>query len=648
MSLFTFFLVMTTAVVSLACRVDLDQSYFGNDLEDQPAPFAFRQRLDSIVAIGKKDFPFHIDHLGWEAEEAHKREVETKELIESLVNAGESNSVAVKVATYYLKSRETPGLNLIREFEDKIPLEFKLYRDGVHEMLTAQGPATESVVSWKKLLALPESERKKRTTWTLFMMGAIQTDSSLAIDYLRKVRLAVHDGFSDPLNLGAGTYRIQNQRAESAVSELLGRIGLAYAGHPMGDYEVARIRALTWKTLENLNDLSIADRRDLLDPYNLRVINGVLLNEFGRKNEIRIKSIEKYFEFLQSMRMDSIAGIDELAWGAYTNGYYDLADKWIKKADENVELTWMLKSRLAHRKGQFAIGFDYADKAIEMYQKQNQYSPLIKVNGDLRLLSVAPDLVVYFTGQTAWTAFNLNQYRKAFHYFLMGRHWVDLSFIGERFLTTEELIKEYKDLDSTGTVNIELRIWLSNIIARRLMREGAVEEAIAFFGYKEKPMAEKYLSILRLLKDQKDSESLAHLKFQLAEYLRSNGMELFGLETEPDWRIWDGNFTGPKLSEILKLAKPKSFEYCQNRFHYRYQAAELAMTAAYRSKDSVFQCTALGTAGRWVHLQQPDLGRQIKSKALKLCSKNSKAYQAFVSMWWPPANTNETDRNHEK
>ncbi|MGA1236832.1 MAG: hypothetical protein ACO34E_08200, partial [Limisphaerales bacterium] len=82
-----------------------------------------------------------------------------------------------------------------------IPLEFALYFDGAVAWHQANLPQARK--AWTRLLELPGTERRYRSTWAAFMLGRSweDTDRTKAIHFFQQTRQLATNGFIDSLQL---------------------------------------------------------------------------------------------------------------------------------------------------------------------------------------------------------------------------------------------------------------------------------------------------------------------------------------------------------------------------------------------------------------------------------------------------------------
>jgi hypothetical protein len=144
-------------------------------------------------------------------------------------------------------------------------------------------------------------------------------------------------------------------------------------------------------------------------------------------------------------------------------------------------------------------------------------------------------------------------------------------------------------------------------------------------------------------------------------------MELVGTELEPDWRVWDGVFSlsgasgyrlsespeevyfevnGPELPEALMAAISASEDEKRRaainvpnpdqRFHYRWKAADLMWECAYYlPNDNVETMRALWQGGVWIKNRDPQSADRFY-KALVWRNWNMPYAQRADKLRWFP------------
>jgi hypothetical protein len=192
----------------------------------------------------------------------------------------------------------------------------------------------------------------------------------------------------------------------------------------------------------------------------------------------------------------------------------------------------------------------------------------------------------------------------------MGRtdHWPDLAYVAERLVRVEEL-GAYLESPAGKQISEVKRGNLTALYARRLAREGRWEEALSHYPPELRAHAERFVA--------ENKRGGPDGLYQAARILREHGMELSGTELAPDWAIFGGEFSmgferpveGPSYltpTAAEKVRMEETLAKPNRRFHYRYQAAEMAWAAAELLPQKSEQASkVLCTAGRWIEYWDP-------------------------------------------
>jgi hypothetical protein len=252
----------------------------------------------------------------------------------------------------------------------------------------------------------------------------------------------------------------------------------------------------------------------------------------------------------------------------------------------------------------------------------------------------------------------------------------DAAYLAERVLTTDELVAWMKRnrpapkvdpgqqvflLGKDGELLQPEDVWqgdrLRYLLARRLAREFRFREAAEFMPHALSRIFDHYVRLHRAARDgSRSHETKAVILWDLAVMCRHLGMEFFGYEGAPDSNNWDGMFPGldylsrrshpggwhfswddderaikgPKAPEDFAVP-PISREEIQRlaphlaakepRFHYRYDAAEIAWRAATLLPDNDPRTLfILHEAGRWLAGRDPQAADRFYQEIIRRCS----------------------------
>jgi hypothetical protein len=279
----------------------------------------------------------------------------------------------------------------------------------------------------------------------------------------------------------------------------------------------------------------------------------------------------------------------------------------------------------------------------------------------------------YMRGELGALRLAQRQYTQALDAFLRGDYWWDAAYVAERVMTTDEL-KSYVDANwpaiapsPNENADDEENVWhhkdkeeqrlesltedLRHLLARRLTRESHIGDAQAYYPDEWVPQAQQLMHALTAGWDESlPAEQRARALATAAFVLRTNGMELMGTETDPDWSVDEGNFEdvsaiNRRTNAAPVLLAPSADEIKRNResapdpdkrYHYRYQAAELAWEAAkLMPNNSDETARLLCTAGSWLKYLEPKAADRFYKALVRRCRKTEIGAKADKMRWFP-------------
>ncbi|MBB3228945.1 hypothetical protein FHW69_003593 [Luteibacter sp. Sphag1AF] len=321
---------------------------------------------------------------------------------------------------------------------------------------------------------------------------------------------------------------------------------------------------------------------------------------------------------IEKVGLDKVAAADRLAALAYQTGRYDLAAKLTAKAPGPLA-SWV-NAKLALQKGDLAAAAAaYADAARAFPKADDPKA------------SLAPASAHLLTGEQGVLALARGEYVEAMNHMFDAATAVggngnvyddygsgvgygnDMAFIGERVLTVDEL-KSFVDarVPASPVVKpdpsdkeaayrpIPLNDRLRWLLARRLVRAGQFDEALAYFPEgKDERYADVDLreTVRDYAKDLHDGDHAwtdigkAEARYKAAVIARGYGMEIMGYEQSPDYTDNGGglqcgsgqsgaSMKGPYVTEGERTRFNDSVARPDLRFHYRYIAADKANASA--------------------------------------------------------------------
>ncbi|MFM0211189.1 hypothetical protein PQQ96_27720 [Paraburkholderia sediminicola] len=287
-------------------------------------------------------------------------------------------------------------------------------------------------------------------------------------------------------------------------------------------------------------------------------------------------------EAIQQRGIDHVAGADRLAALAYRVGRYDFASTLV--ARERSALASWVSAKLALRRGDTAA-------AVQAYAQASKGFPVTDS-------SVEPAGAELIKGEQAVLTLSRGQYVEALGYLFDAAtrqdkvgayddsvsevaYGNDMAYIAERVLTTDEL-KHFVDsrvpasappptlspsagADAYYALHQTTADTLRYLLARRLVRDGRIDEALPYFPADDDPryssfsweggqttrtqlqlrkLASDYAAALDEAQHAWTRTNRARGWFDAATLAKQSGMELMGYEQGPDFHDVDGAFAG--------------------------------------------------------------------------------------------------------
>jgi cellulose synthase operon protein C len=566
-----------------------------------------------------------------------------------------------------------------------LPKDVQLYKAGARSFHAGDLDAAANY--FRAVMALPEAERSLRSTWASFMLGrlaAIDGDDAQALEKFVQVRALANSGFADAAGLAVESFGEQARltlhsadlkQFHQSLSLYAQQAAHGHAGGAASLLFIARDLVSRWKTLDPLwlNDPLV---RQLLAAYAFTRSGefGVNYSASSAENGEALpvsqgaaKSAKDVLMVLAQGSKSAFPGSDRLAASAYNEGQFELADRLSAMGDEPLDHWVQAKLALrANKPVDAAKHFAAASKAFPQQQiwttqngERSEYgSPNEEINPRCRVQAEAAVLALSRADYVA----AMEQLFAASPAF-----WSDAAFVAERVLTTAEL-RQFVDKNVPPHVLPEVKMprndedydnkstWtgiddsidavgpattLRVLLARRMLRDGLGSEALVYFDLPERrAKAKEYLAALaRGLRG--DDLDRAEGLLAAAKIARADGMEILGMEGDPDFAVWDGNYGAAQFEydengqEIavkphdldLGLAYVGIDEASRvrasaavplERYHYRYLASTLAQRAAdLLPRYSQAFAVSLCRAAHYVQFTAPADARKIYQRYLR-------------------------------
>ncbi|MGL5486333.1 MAG: tetratricopeptide repeat protein [Shewanella sp.] len=628
---------------------------------------AFSQQLSSLakpLAWQFQDAPAAQEYL-WD--EVHSRYL-------SQTRAYENSELSEAQLALVNSLRDAPSLaqaeQIAAQLKDTLPPALSWYSLGAMAFDAKEYDKASNY--FKKVIELPASERAGRSLWALYSLSRIELIQSKASPenahfakanaYLMQLQAEVIQGAADPLRLslaslgeqayillhqGQPSIEIAHEEYEAPKIDValnpatLGKVIELYAtqsaeGDSSGyDSLLMLSRSLMAKNLTELTPLlQPPSVQQLLIAYWQSSANDFAFD--GQLTEMG-QQVAKILSIFPADGVVLTHG-DKLAAIYYQLGDYASAERLIALAKPS-GLTWWLTAKLMLQKGdqaQAANAYAQAARHFPTDMSTSAANATSQQDAQQQAIKADAEQATYCRIRAEQGVLSLERgdYVDALsQLFASGdEYWQDIAYVAERVLTTAELKRfidehvpvmnfEYpKDsdwYDSVEPINNRLRY----LLGRRLLREGAMAEAPVYFSNpKLNTSVQDYANALTTAKSRKGIES-ARAYWTAAELARHQGMDILGFELAPDYSIYAGMFdlrdwySAEKLNDKEQQRISASQAVPDKRFHYRYQAAELANKAAdLVPHNSQAYAALLCQATGWVLYRDDELARRYYKK----------------------------------
>jgi cellulose synthase operon protein C len=347
--------------------------------------------------------------------------------------------------------------------------------------------------------------------------------------------------------------------------------------------------------------------------------------------------VERILAAADAAQVTQIAGSDYLAAALYSDGRFELAQRYVGSIE--TPLANWVRAKLALRAGdQNGAAAAYA-KAAKSFPTLEDWDKAIDTD-----FTSSPRCRVQ--GEAGTLALSRGDFSEAMQQFFLaaGSYSEDLAYVAERVLTLDELtsfvekntkaqpakpVTEPEYYFDTGNDRTAVSRRLRAILARRLVRGGQLDKAASYFDYPEQTQAlAEYAKATQAAKSL-NGVAKAEQLFNAAKVARIKGMDIMGFELDPDFSVYYGAYSmhehdgqDRKLPSELIVANERerfssSVAQPNKRFHYRYIATQLAEQAAdaLPARSQAF-AAVLCRATHWTINREPEMGINIYKRYL--------------------------------
>ncbi len=378
--------------------------------------------------------------------------------------------------------------------------------------------------------------------------------------------------------------------------------------------------------------------------------------------ENKLAVLEKgWLTLLTRENVNAVREATPIAWSAYQQGDHAFAAAWLAKAPAADGLAWWLRAKLALRDGHPDAAAKCFDQAVRAFPVEIRATDNCLDNTTSLAADGAEFRANQFHADLGIVSLSRHDYVQALSALLRSGFWRDAAYVAERVMNTDELrayvhgnFPEAPPAASsssnpfpetavpTNVQTIQASIGrdgsanpaayaLRYLLARRLARDGRYAEARPYYPAPLRPKLDEYAAALKLGQNDRQSKpARAEALWRAARIERWLGMELFGSEDDPDWLVVDGQYddehyreerTGfrsaaaqggipkptpapayvPSVSAEEKRRVGSHSVRPEERFHYRYLAADLVWKAAVLMGDQQEETArVLASGGRWL------------------------------------------------
>ncbi|MFL6680800.1 MAG: hypothetical protein ACJ8IK_20845 [Burkholderiaceae bacterium] len=509
---------------------------------------------------------------------------------------------------------------------------------------------------FEALLKLDAQTARPRAAWAAFSLGRVRRqlgEPDAAVAAFRLTRQRVAQGASDPLQLATASLgeeaRVELERGDVARAVTLYDEQAASGG---ADADVAvqslqQVAARVFRSGRYKDAIADPASRRLLVTWLLAV--GVPPDEpapvaEGAASTATQAPAASPAADRMGKLLDAIASVgtkhgplqdaDRVAALAYQAGRYPAATRFAALSHSPLAL-W-IQAKLALRAGDQERAASLYAQAVGAMAGSSQARAAALDGGRL----VAEDGTIRLTRGDFVQSLEL--------WWSVGdRYWMDLAYVAERVVTTDEL-KAFVDAHvpagaplTTNTHDDEFDSHaddptgqLRDLLARRLMRDGRIDEAMGYFHDPDKrwpnPRARAQAVAYRHAMSEARAASSpierARHTFAAARLVRADGLDLFGYELSPDAAVMQGNFefqeqlpaVGPQATADEAQRVHATAAVPPGRFHYRGRAALLAEKAADDLPPrSQAYAAVLCHAVDWTRDRQPEMAKAIYKRYIR-------------------------------
>jgi hypothetical protein len=553
------------------------------------------------------------------------------------------------------------------------------------------GDVAAARTGWQAILDLPASARRHRGLWAAWMLAKTSPDEATGAAFHQKVIELADGGADDSLGLAALARGWLAMVQTNPVERMKGYFHASCAG------DEAMLVSLLAQVQRVVADPE-AMARAAADPLAREVLTALVFR--GGPNSNADHLVAEHTAWLAALRDHPAAGASpaaaKAAWHCYSAARFDEAREWLKRAPQDAGDVHWLRAKLALRDGHLDEAARWFAKAAPFYQFEEGRRPAPPAYQDMNWYDHGARrdwMRGQFHSDRAITLVGRGEFIRAMDFLARASYDADAAYLAERVLTVDELIgwvrKNRPDpvvldpktgvfqLDDRGAPHRPEWGWEGDrfryLLARRLAREFRFREAAEFMPPALQGAFDHYVRLHRAARESSwPDETKAVILWHLAMMRRHLGMEIFGYDGAPDntqvdgnypatdlvqrrmrqdgWRSsWNdegyaidapketGDFAIPRITrEEIQRITPHAAT-AEKRFHYRYDAAEIAWrAAAMLPDDDPRTLYILHQAGCWLASRDAKAADRFYQAIIRRCKSLPARQEMDKRRWFLP------------
>lgn len=556
--------------------------------------------------------------------------------------------------------------------------------------LHAAGKTEDARNLWKAILNRPPAEKRLRSLWAAWMLAKTSADEPECMEWYARVEQEAELGGTDVLGLRAASKSWRGPRAKDPVASIRLLYGSFADGRESAAVDLRHATAFLISSKD-----PAAHNAAAADPVVRRLVNLDLYANLGDRKQTWIEGDtvetqhELWFAALEKLPEGTVEEAAQIAWALYSSGKYENSRRWLSLAGKGDALSLWLHAKFDLRDGDTrAAGKNLAEalrlrSAEEDWNPGNRYNESRWYDGAAEFQSMRDGRLLAENGVVSLSQC---EYVAALDSLRKAGYWVDAAYVAENVISTDALVKYVRIAapawrEGQGDMGTpESRRYnrgsepgnrLRWVLARRLNREHRLADAREFIPPDLLATLDRYIALDKARRSGRyTGETKAAITWEQALIHRHFGAELFSTEAGPDGGAYRWSFPMKSLVQArtrkdgwtsdagdwrkyVSSDKPehraipavspdevirarRNHVQVQMRFHYRYDAAELAWQAA-KSLPANHPLLArlYTTAGLWLANSDPESADRFYQALVRRCHDTEEGKAADEKRWFP-------------